>query len=1041
MNNRRHRRPKELQASPGISPVERFVGANNWIARVHWSPSGDAISAAARESISVWDAGTGQLRFRQPLESFHVFNAVWSPDGHTIASTSDDGVVRFWDSQGGQLISSFEAIPPLPKADRADVRGFTWSPTGLAFATGSDAGVFVWDTASRELRSMLKASSGSITTLWSPDGKYIASTTYEGGVYVWDSQTGALARHFRASYGPALAWSPDSKRIASPDGRQLNIWDIESGLLLHVLEGHHDKIANVAFSNDGKLLASVDGNPPRRVADSRRQTLIWRTDTLEAVGSIEERRAGWYLYAPLAFSPTEAKLATGIKFDEEVQTWDVTALIEARARISVRSAHYKNAKVALLGDSGVGKTGLGLVLSKKPFVATESTHGRQIWMLESGKAETAPGRHEIRELVLWDLAGQPGYRLVHQLHLGDVSLALILFDSRNELDPFSGIRHWHRALKQAKRHLRNPCKQILVAARIDRGPVGVSLARINALLEETGIEAFVKTSAKEGLGVAELDKLMRTSVDWTSVPTVSSNSLFQTIRKFILKEKNAGQILVTKGELLTKFSKTRKATATATPEEFGICIDSLQTLGLVRTFSFGNLVLLQPEALDIYASSIIFAAKDEPDGMGSIAEDIVRLGKFNIPTDKRIRDADKEKLLLIATIEDLVKYEIALREPANDAQLLVFPSQLTRENPDLPDPPGKALSISFDGPLLNIYATLVVRLSHSGIFERQEMWRNAVVFKTGTNARCGLFLVETGEGRGTLTTFFDTSAPEEIRSQFEDYVENHVFQRAVPGSVVKSRAIVCPDPSCATPVSSIAAQRRIGRGFDWIACNVCDQTISLVEPLPAVAMRGTTAQINRRVATNRLQETAMISATGEMHTKGFSLWAGSNLSTLALVFTDVVGSTSLGLALGDEQMGDVRRTHFHVGSSLVRKHKGYLIKTIGDSLMVAFRTATEALNFSIAFQENTGDEKIQIRAGIHVGPVDIEEEDAFGSMVNYAARVVSCAKGVEIWVSDRAHADILQRGARSHKALLWSDHRRTLKGFNEPQLLWRLLRT
>jgi class 3 adenylate cyclase len=180
----------------------------------------------------------------------------------------------------------------------------------------------------------------------------------------------------------------------------------------------------------------------------------------------------------------------------------------------------------------------------------------------------------------------------------------------------------------------------------------------------------------------------------------------------------------------------------------------------------------------------------------------------------------------------------------------------------------------------------------------------------------------------------------------------------------------------------------------------------------------------------------MISATGEMHTKGFSRWAGSKLSTLALVFTDVVGSTSLGIELGDEQMGDIRRAHFRKGGSIIRRHKGYLIKTIGDSLMVAFRTATEALNFSMAFQKNTGDEKIQIRAGIHVGPVDIEDEDAFGSMVNYAARVVSCAKGAEIWLSDRAHADILLRKAKDHEALRWTEHKRTLKGFKQTQGLW-----
>jgi GTPase SAR1 family protein len=179
-------------------------------------------------------------------------------------------------------------------------------------------------------------------------------------------------------------------------------------------------------------------------------------------------------------------------------------------------------------------------------------------MLHSAKTGITQGRQELRELVLWDLAGQPGYRLVHQLHLADVSLALILFDARNELDPFSGIRHWHRALKQAKRHLQNPCKQILVAARIDRGPVGVSQARIEALLQETGIEAYVATSAKDGSGIVQLDNLVRTLVDWASVPTVSSNLLFQTIRKFILKEKNGGEILVTKDELLAKFAKGKR---------------------------------------------------------------------------------------------------------------------------------------------------------------------------------------------------------------------------------------------------------------------------------------------------------------------------------------------------------------------------------------------------------------------------------------------------------------------------------------------------
>jgi hypothetical protein len=52
-----------------------------------------------------------------------------------------------------------------------------------------------------------------------------------------------------------------------------------------------------------------------------------------------------------------------------------------------------------------------------------------------------------------------------------------------------------------------------------------------------------------------------------------------------------------------------------------------------------------------------------------------------MPADERIQDAEQEKLLLIAMIEDLLRRELALREEG----MLVFPSQSTRENPNLPD--------------------------------------------------------------------------------------------------------------------------------------------------------------------------------------------------------------------------------------------------------------------------------------------------------------------------------------------------------------------
>lgn len=74
---------------------------------------------------------------------------------------------------------------------------------------------------------------------------------------------------------------------------------------------------------------------------------------------------------------------------------------------------YRNAKVVLLGDdTGVGKTALAMVLTSKKFQPTESTHGRKVLTLDTRTIQTGPPnekRKETREVMLWDLAGQPGY--------------------------------------------------------------------------------------------------------------------------------------------------------------------------------------------------------------------------------------------------------------------------------------------------------------------------------------------------------------------------------------------------------------------------------------------------------------------------------------------------------------------------------------------------------------------------------------------------------------------------------------------------------
>lgn len=181
----------------------------------------------------------------------------------------------------------------------------------------------------------------------------------------------------------------------------------------------------------------------------------------------------------------------------------------------------------------------------------------------------------------------------------------------------------------------------------------------------------------------------------------------------------------------------------------------------------------------------------------------------------------------------------------------------------------------------------------------------------------------------------------------------------------------------------------------------------------------------------------VLSANAETHSARFAEWAGDQRVTLAIVFTDVVGSTALGERIRDERMNEVRQAHFAQSRKLIAQHKGHEIRTIGDSFMAAFRSAAAALDYACALYSDPGRPELRLRAGIHIGPLQIEEGDVFGRTVNFAARVVGAIKEAEIWLSEQAKSDIDVLGARRHEDLQWHRHDHVeLKGFTGAFTLW-----
>lgn len=182
--------------------------------------------------------------------------------------------------------------------------------------------------------------------------------------------------------------------------------------------------------------------------------------------------------------------------------------------------------------------------------------------------------------------------------------------------------------------------------------------------------------------------------------------------------------------------------------------------------------------------------------------------------------------------------------------------------------------------------------------------------------------------------------------------------------------------------------------------------------------------------------------TPETNTEDFLKWAGGKNVTLSIVFTDIVGYTALRHELGDESMNEILRAHFAQGRIFIKKFMGREIKTIGDSFMVAFHSVVESLDFALAFKANTGHMQIQIRAGIHIGMLQVKGKDALGGTVDFAARVVGAIKGAEIWLSDEAKRDIKQLGAAHHTQLEWKRHEDIeMKGFPDKRILWSLIQS
>ncbi len=1027
---------KSRGQSDGIQSFGELRQHKMKVRALRWSPDGRTLATGSEdETVGFLDLAAAE--FHSLITSYYseVNSIEWSADGSRVLATTLDGEVHLIDPKGrrSQMILETEG-QIFPKA--------SWLPGGHSFLTFDRSGaVSLYKLGAKRPTEMFKLKLPSIRHGGlSPCGQILALATADGQIAIYDMERRTeLGRLPGRGKVLSVTWSPrDLRLVAAMDDTTVRVWNVRRRRQETVLEGHLKPVVATAFSADMRMLATqgIDG-----------VVRLWRTDSWRMVARIDKCEPGGS--ECLSFHPKAPILATTGKTSSRVKIWqlDLAKLLVEEREEGITT--YRNAKVVLVGDSGVGKSGLGLRLLNKDFSATESTHGRYVYSFRQDTIDPpGGGGKELRESLLWDLAGQPGYRLIHQLHLDEVAVAMVVFDCKNPVDPFAGVSHWDRALETARQGQGGeiPLTKFLVAGRVDRGSIAASPSAIQEKRERHGFMQYFETSAREGWGIDELRKAVLDAIPWESLPRVASTRTFQSIKAYLVAQGKKKMLLASVDDLYQGFvTAVRKGKGgNELRQEFQACVRLLESRDVVRRLSFGDLVLLKPEYLDAYASAIVEAATASDEGLGRIAQDSVLAVDFRMSKSERIEDTGQERLLIMATIEDLLRREIALREFVDNRYHLILPSQITREFREIEENRRRFCIYEFDGPVMSVYATLVVRLSQSELFDGYEMWRNGAHFYDSDGHIAGVVVSEPEEGRGEFALIQDTGFDAGLAAKLEKVVEKHLSRWVSADNVRRRETIACQECGTTQPEELVAKRRELGR--DFITCGVCDARVPLTvegaDQGETVSERDVAA-IERRADKAREREAGLTAAVAELNTGRFTDWAGGDRATLAIVFTDVVGSTKLYEDLGDEKMDEVRQQHFDTGRSHLAKHNGYEIKTMGDAFMVAFKTAVPAFDFMMDIHNETGHELIQVRAAADVGSVRIRDDDAFGGIVNYAARLQGLAKGAEIWVSNRLKQDVDYEKSSRHATLGWKQHKVTagdtvLKGFKGEHELWQV---